>query len=78
MSKQAVLYVRIPLDLMELLDARVDEESLASPGRRVTRADVVRELLYGELAGGSAAVPEVRARPAREREDVDLDVDWGA
>lgn len=46
-----VLYTRVSKDLIERLDARVREERKLRPGQVISRADIVRELLYEGLDG---------------------------
>lgn len=41
-----VLFVRVSPDLIRRLDAAVERERTARPGRAVSRADVAREILY--------------------------------
>ncbi len=41
-----VLYVRVPPDLLDALDAVVERERARHPGRGLSRADIARELLY--------------------------------
>jgi hypothetical protein len=45
-----VLFVRADADLVARLDAYAEEQKKAHPGRAVSRADAVRELLYTALA----------------------------
>jgi hypothetical protein len=78
MNKLTDLHARIPLELMELVDERVDAENEACPTRRVTKAEVVRELLYAGLGKGPDEPGEAPAKPARGRGDVDYETDWGA
>jgi hypothetical protein len=47
-----VIYVRVPSDLIKLLDKRVSSERRATKGRSVSRADVVRQILYAALEKG--------------------------
>lgn len=44
-----VLFVRVPIDLIERLDRELECRRLEEPGRVISRADVVREILYQEL-----------------------------
>lgn len=41
-----VLFVRINAELFSGLNKLVDRERQAHPGRTVTRADIVRDILY--------------------------------
>lgn len=41
-----VLYIRVSKELIDRLDARVREERKLRPGQVISRADIVRELLY--------------------------------
>jgi metal-responsive CopG/Arc/MetJ family transcriptional regulator len=42
----AILFVRVPQDLMSGLDDLLDQERKEHPGREVSRSDIVREILY--------------------------------
>jgi hypothetical protein len=44
-----VLFIRASADLLDALDALVQEERDQRAGRTVSRADVARELLYGAV-----------------------------
>jgi hypothetical protein len=44
-----VLFVRVAPDLIRRLDAIVERERAARPGRAVSRSDVAREILYGAV-----------------------------
>jgi len=44
-----VLFVRAPIDLIERLDERLARAREKAPGRRISRADIVREILYQEV-----------------------------
>jgi hypothetical protein len=44
-GKPGVLYVHVDQGLLTWLDERAEEERKKSPGRRITRSDIVRELL---------------------------------
>lgn len=44
-----VLFVRIPNALNRMINMAVKNKKKASPGTSVSKADVVRELLYGAL-----------------------------
>lgn len=45
----AVVPVRAPAKLLEALDAEVKAQRQRKPGQRITRADVVRSLLWEGL-----------------------------
>lgn len=45
-----MLWVKMPDHLVEAIDAIVEKERKAHPGRRVSRADVVRELIAKAVA----------------------------
>jgi len=45
-----VLFVRADSDLIARIDAYATEQKKAHPGRTVSRADAVRELLHAALA----------------------------
>lgn len=45
------LFLRIRTDLMERIDAKVEALKLKHPGRKVSRADVVRTILYDAFTG---------------------------
>lgn len=45
----SVLFLRAPAELLELLDARAEEQERGCPGRSVSRSDVAREILFGAL-----------------------------
>jgi predicted transcriptional regulator len=53
MAKTHVITVRVPDDIAEQLDAIRQKEQAARPGHTVARADVVRELVYRQLAAGA-------------------------
>lgn len=40
---------RLPSALIERIERRVERENAAQPGRNLTRADIVRELLHEAL-----------------------------
>lgn len=52
-SGDAVLFVRVPRELVERLDAHVEEERTRTGYRSLARADVVRRLLDQGLRGGT-------------------------
>ena len=51
-----VLFVRINLELLYGLDGLVERERQAHPGRIVTRADIVRDILYQAIKNGNEEV----------------------
>jgi hypothetical protein len=52
-AADAVLFVRVPRELVERLDAHVEEERARTGYRTLARADVVRRLLDQGLRGGT-------------------------
>lgn len=44
-----VLFVRSSKKLIRALDRRLESESARNPGRTLSRADIVREILYQAL-----------------------------
>jgi hypothetical protein len=57
--QDGILYLRVPVELLELLDAWVEERRAARHGLNATRSDLVREVLY------EAAL--ARKKPAKGR-----------
>lgn len=47
---ETMLTVRLPQALLDRIDERVRDELARRPGVRVSRADVVREILHAGLA----------------------------
>ena len=39
------LFIRVGIDLLEWIEAEMEAESIRSPGRAITRSDVVRTIL---------------------------------
>lgn len=60
------LYVRADPALLAALDALSASARAREPGRRCSRADVVREILTAALARPSAPAPDPRAEPVAE------------
>lgn len=54
--------LRIPQELVTLLDALVEKRSAERPGTSVSRSDVIREALYKEVR---AELPEKPKRVSR-------------
>lgn len=48
-DKTKVLYVRVTPELHDLVSAECDKQRAAHPGRNISTATVVREILYKEL-----------------------------
>lgn len=48
-SAKHQLAVRMPDDLLKLIDLEVERRRLAFPGNEVSRSDVIREVLYRTL-----------------------------
>ena len=81
-KKQQVLFVRIPEELAKKLDARVGVERRARKGLKITKSDVVRELLvqnakvdavnYGGSTPLEAAMQRGHLKVEREL------LEWGA
>ena len=44
-----VLFVRVPIELIQRLDQELERRRREEPGRVISRADIVREILYREL-----------------------------
>jgi Arc/MetJ-type ribon-helix-helix transcriptional regulator len=47
--KEHQLAVRMPTDLLAMIDREVDRRREASPGTDVSRSDVIRDVLYRDL-----------------------------
>ncbi len=62
---RGVLFVRSEPDLLSALDARAVAERTAHPGRRVSRAELARELLYAALGIAPQASAATTRAPAR-------------
>jgi len=65
-ASQPIIFARVPEPLLAQLDRRVRERQAERPGSHVTRADVIRELLYAGLEATTPA-PQPRARKAEPR-----------
>jgi len=44
-----VLFIRVPIELVDRLDHETERQRKEQPHRTVSRSDVVREILYREL-----------------------------
>jgi hypothetical protein len=44
-----IIFARVPRALVAALDRRVKQQQRQQPGARVTRSDVIRQLLYQAL-----------------------------
>jgi len=51
--------IRVPEEIVEALDAIVEEQQAAHPGRSFTRSDLVREVLYEYV--------KARGKPKRKK-----------
>lgn len=49
-AMEGTVFIRVSTELLKILDQRVEKERKARPGARLSRSDVVREILYRVLA----------------------------
>ncbi|MDB4969765.1 MAG: hypothetical protein JWN44_5454 [Myxococcales bacterium] len=47
--KEHQLAVRMPDDLLRLIDSEVERRRVANPGSEISRSDVIRDVLYRNL-----------------------------
>ena len=61
-DEQIQINLRVPPDLVTLLDELVEKRSAERPGTSISRSDVIREALYKEVR---AELPEKPKRGSR-------------
>lgn len=47
--REWILFIRVPEDIAAVLDRRAEHERKNHPGRRMSRTDVAREILWAAL-----------------------------
>ena len=53
-KKETILFVRAQPDLVQKLTLKLQEQRQKEPGRRISRSDLIRNLLYATLDGPSS------------------------